>query len=743
MVAISIVDMNTNKKHIGNSFVEQHDSTDCGAACLLMIVRYYGGDSSITHIREISGTSNTGTTLLGLCQAARYMGLEADGVSFDSTAELKDYGKPCILSVIIDKVLQHYVVCFGFEKGKFIIGDPAKGVVELSEGELSDIFTLNSLTLEPDEGFELKKNIRDKKKSWLLGLVKDDYGILTSALVIGIITTILGMAMTLFSQKLIDEILPERDVLKLIVGLVSVLFLTMFSVLLSALRSKMLMIQRKDFDNRIIRFFFRKMLHMPKSYFDTRKIGDILSRLGDTNRIQSVIVSLTSGTIISVLVVIIYTVFLFYYSWEIALITILCSPVFFWIIASTNKKVIKGQKNIMSSAAMSESGFINTIQGISDVKIYSRQNEFLDNNCGLYSNLQDKIFDLGKIQIGIGINAGLVSSVIQVGLVAICSAFVLNDNMTIGVLMAVIGISKTIFSNVSGLALIMIPINEAKVAFERIFEFVDSPDDHIVESDEQNHVDYSADRLSVNNLSFRYIGRKLILNDISFSMRKGTITGIVGESGCGKSTFSQLLERFYKPVSGKILLDDIDADTISIADWNNIVSYIPQDIFIYNGTVIENICFGKVTKDLKEVFDFCDKYGFTKYFNELPTGLFTLVGEEGINLSGGQKQLVAFARAIFTSRKILILDEITAAMDRKTEKFLCNLLVKLKSEMIIVFITHRLETARTICDRIVVMDGGKIEAEGTHQELIQTDNFYSEYWKGLYLKDKTIFDGTD
>lgn len=156
--------MNLDRKYIDKSFVTQHDSTDCGAACLLMILRYYGGDSSITHIREISGTSNTGTTLLGLCQAAKTMGFEAEGVKYYNTTELKNYRKPCVLSVIIDKFLQHYVVCFGFEKGKFIIGDPAKGVVELSEVDLSDIFTLYGLTLEPTDGFERKESIREKKK---------------------------------------------------------------------------------------------------------------------------------------------------------------------------------------------------------------------------------------------------------------------------------------------------------------------------------------------------------------------------------------------------------------------------------------------------------------------------------------------------------------------------------------------------------------------------------------------------
>lgn len=729
--------MNNDRKLISRSFVEQHDMTDCGAACLLMLVRYYGGDSSIMHLRELSGTSNTGTTLLGLCQAARTMGFNSDGVKIDDIDELRIHNHPCILAVVAEQIFTHYLVCYGYKNGKYIIGDPAKGIVEMKNEELCKIFTFNCLTLEPNKQFEYKESISKKKKSWIIGLVHEDYGLLFSSLVIGIITTMMGMAMTLFSQKLIDDILPAKDTLKLIVGLCAVLCLTIFSVLLSALRSKLLITQRKDFNNRIIRFFFNKMLRMPKSYFDTRKIGDMLSRLGDTGRIQSIIVSLTGNTIISVLVVLIYTAFLFYFSWKIALIAILCSPVFFWIIASTNKNIIRGQKEVMSSSAISQSAFINTIEGIAEIKSFSRQDIFLGNNCNVYANLQDKIFALGRIQIGIGINAGLFSTIVQTGLIAICSAFVLKDDMTIGVLMAVITISSTIFSNVSGLAMIMIPINEAKVAFERMFEFVDSPEDNNTnDSDgQEDNKKFDAEVLSVKNLSFRFIGRKLLLNNLSFLLRKGTITGIVGESGCGKSTLCQLLERFYEPESGSICLDGTDVKDVCMKEWCSMVSFVPQDVFLYNGTVLDNICFGQTPEKLKDVFDFCDKYGFSSYFNELPSGLMTLVGEEGINLSGGQKQLVAFARALYNPCKILILDEMTAAMDRRTEKYICNLLLGLKNDMIILFVTHRLETARMICDRIIVMENGTIQAEGSHSELILTDNFYGDYWNSLNDQD--------
>ena len=149
--------------------------------------------------------------------------------------------------------------------------------------------------------------------------------------------------------------------------------------------------------------------------------------------------------------------------------------------------------------------------------------------------------------------------------------------------------------------------------------------------------------------------------------------------------------------------------------------------------MLENICFGNVPKDLNEVVAFCQRYGFDTFFSELPNGLGTLVGEEGINLSGGQAQLVSFARALYRPSKILILDEMTAAMDRRTEKHICKLLEDLRKDHIVIFVTHRLETARLLSDKIVVMEDGKVSAQGTHEELMQSSNFYSEYWQDLQL----------
>ncbi len=719
-----------DRKLIEKCFVHQHDMTDCGAACLLSLVKYYGGDSSILHIREISGTSNTGTTLLGLYQAAGQLGFTAQGAEANGIPELIEHGKPCILAVIIDKVLSHYVICYGFYNNKFIISDPAKGVLEVTPEDLESIWTQKCLLLEPNVSFEKKETISKRKKDWLSGLVRDDLGILGSSIAIGLLIAVLGMVMAVFSQKLVDDVLPSRNAIKLIVGIALVLILLLVRVAASAIRGKLLITQSRDFNNRIIRFFFDKLLHLPKSFFDTRKTGDMIARLGDTRRIQSVIGTLAGETIINTLVILVSISFLFIYSWKVAIVSITCLPIFYWIISKNNKKIIAQQREVMSSYAMSESSFINTIEGIPDIKSFLQQPSFLRLNESLYSNFLSRVFALGQTEIGIGVWAGVGSTLIQIGIVALCSSFVFSDTMTIGELMAIISINGNLFPAVSSLALVTIPINEARVAFDRMYEIVDAEEEE--ESYETPDVSITlADCLKVENLAFRFIGRKRVFENLSLKFTKGSITCIVGESGCGKSTLCQVLERFYTQEEGDIFLDGISAKEIPLGQWHSLISVVPQDVFIYNGTVLDNICFGSVPKDINEVVGFCDKYGFTKFIAELPNGLATLVGEEGINLSGGQKQLIAFARALYKPCRILILDEMTAAMDRRTEKHICDLLKSLNKDHIIIFITHRLETARFLGNNIVVMENGHISAQGTHSDLMLSDNFYSEYWKTL------------
>jgi len=361
-----------NLNHIKKTFTFQHDQSDCGVACLSSITKYYGGDTSIEKFREYSGTTKQGTTLLGLYQGAQKAGFEAEGNEADIEA-LINHGEPLILHVLIDKKLNHYVVCFGYKDNHFIVGDPGKGIVYYSPAELDEIWVSKKcLTLKPNGQFQNKTEISDRKKQWIINLVKEDSGILSISVAIGIVMSILGMVIAVFSQKLIDNILPSKDLNKLTMGIVLVGILLVARTGLSAIRQYMLMVQSKDFNNRINASFYGTLLFLPKPFFDTRKIGELVARLNDTTRIQRVITQIAGNFIIDILVSTISICFLFVYSWQSGLIALISLPFYFILIYRFNTRIITAQKETMVAYAQSESNYISSMNGISAIKNFNK-----------------------------------------------------------------------------------------------------------------------------------------------------------------------------------------------------------------------------------------------------------------------------------------------------------------------------------------------------------------------------------
>ncbi|GHS84843.1 hypothetical protein FACS1894201_03800 [Bacteroidia bacterium] len=406
-----------NRSNYERVFVQQHDETDCGVACLLSLVHYYGGDTTLGHLRKLSGTSTTGTTLLGLYQAADKMGFDVQGCESDIKG-LVEHGKPVILHIIVDKKFEHYVICYGIEDGQFIISDPAKEVSLYSEKDLSAVWTGKCLTLEPNKNFIAKERIKKEKWEWIKTLMRADIGILSVSVFLGIILAILGVVMAVFSQKLIDEVLPNKNMQKLVLGLALVTLLLLARLFMQAIRQRLLITQSKNFNNRIIDFFYKKLLRLPKIFFDSHKTGDMVARLNDTRRIQGVISSVLGSVVIDSLVALVSLCILAYYSWQIAIIAILTIPVFFAVIYAHNTKILKQQREVMSGYAATESNFINTINGITTIKNFNRETIFQTINQQLYALFQNTIYNLGTTQIKIGMLSGIVGLVIMMSIIA-------------------------------------------------------------------------------------------------------------------------------------------------------------------------------------------------------------------------------------------------------------------------------------------------------------------------------------
>lgn len=712
--------------------VIQQDQSDCGVACLLSIIKYYGGTSSLENLRKLSGTTSTGTTLLGLYECAKQVGFDAEGCEADIDA-LISHSSPCILHIVTESSTQHYVVCFSvIQKSgepRFIIGDPAKGIVYFTRDQLEQSWQSKTcLTLTPNSKFQKIQDIRKTKLKWIKELLQQDIQYLSVAAAIGLLIAGLGLAMAIFSQRLIDDILPKKDFLKLNIGIALVFLLLFIKEGLSVLRQYLLLRQSKGFNIRITDFFYSHLLKLPKPFFDTRKIGELTARLNDTARIQRVISQLAGNVIIDVLVAVVSTIVIFSYSSRAGIACMFAIPVFYLLIYLHNKKIATGQRSIMMGYAMTEANYFSTLHGIEAIKTNNRQAQFAAANKSIYRNYQDKIFSLGKIQVRLSFLANSFGIIFLVGILLFTSYEVLKNNLKAGELIAILSMCGSLLPSIANLALISIPISEAKIAFDRMFEFTSiNPE---IEYSDNNITGLTT--LKAVDIAFRFSGRSQIITKLSFEVKKGEIIAIMGENGCGKSTLTQLLLKNYLPESGNVVINENKLlSDISYSAWRQIINIVPQHIHIFNGTVLENIAFEDAGCNQEAVLHFLQQSGFSQFIDSLPQSYTTLVGEEGINLSGGQKQIIALARALYRQPQLLVLDEATAAMDRESEQFVLRLLQQLKSKTAIIFITHRLHVLKSFCDRIYIMERGTLTAQGSHEQLLKTKNLYSEYWKDL------------
>ena len=718
-----------NIKAVRRKSVFQHDSSDCGVACLVSVINYLGGSSTIEKIRKQSGTGQSGTTLLGLYQASVRCGLDATGYEADIN-DIIDYKEILILHVTLNNGLQHYIVSYGFENGTFVIWDPAKGIEFLSPGDLEKIWiSKKCLGLKPGTSFIREKENKQKQREWLLRIIRPDMKLLTVSVIAGIIIAGLGLVMAIFTQKLIDRILPSKDIKLLIIALVLVFILLAARLIIGSVRQLLLLSQGRSFNIRVVDDFFGTLLFLPKTFFDTRKTGDFVGRLNDTIRIQRVITEFVNAYIIDFLVVIISLVILFVYSEAVAWFTLLALPFLFILVYRRNSKILSSQRDVMSSYAHSESNYIDSIRGITEIKGLNWQGLFKERNRIIFSDFQDKSYLLGKIKVTIGLLTGLTGTLYLMMVLFYSSIGVIKSILTQGELLAILTICSNILPSALNLALIAIPLSEVKVAISRMFEFTQEDSEEIVQKRDESEIKFDVIRLQ--NISFRFPGRRLLLRDINIFLEKGRVVSLVGESGGGKSTLVNLIMRFYEPESGDIIINGTrKPDDISMKNWRASIGIIPQEIHIFNGTILQNLLADISEDNINRLLSMVNEFGLGPFFDSFPSGLMALVGEEGLNLSGGQKQLIGFVRALYPDPDFLLIDEGTSNLDNETEKIIINLINRIKKKTGIFMVSHKVNLLRRISDQIYVLEDGTITGGGLHEELMIANDCYKKFCEG-------------
>lgn len=604
---------------------------------------------------------------------------------------------------------------------KLLIGDPEKGLCWMEDWQLEEIWpTRTVLLLEPGEPLSRWRRQRQKKLGWLWQMLKPDIHLLYTAIVLGIVCALLNLSTALFSQRLVDRFLPGKRQGALYAGLLLLGLLLIMKSVFSRLRQLLLLRQGYGFNTRLTGVFYRSILHLPKSFFDNRKTGDLVARLNDTLRIQQAASYILGEMAIQLLVVIAIVIGLFAYSWTVGCLCVVLLPVIFGVVKYFEGQVIADQRSVLSAHARNESNYVDSIRGIHTIKAMNREGLFGGIARELFAGFQGSVWKLGRLRVRFSTALEIIVALFGLAVIGWGAVNTLNGRLRVGELIAILQLAGMLMPAAVMVALTSLQVQEAVVALDRMYEFTMLEPEYggvvgggaVVGEAAAGAIGGGGKlapavflRLSMRQVGFRFPGRKLLLKNISLEVEKGEMIAVTGESGEGKSTLLQVLQKFYGGEGGPILVNGRDLGQIDTVAWRKLIGVVPQEISVFCGTLLSNISLDLGAEHAEEVPGFCKALGFDRYFESFPQGYATMLGEGGVALSGGQKQLLALARCLYAKPQLLLLDEPTAAMDGATERFVIGVLLEVRKRMGILVISHK-DTLTRIADRVYRLEGG-------------------------------------
>ena len=608
-----------------------------------------------------------------------------------------------------------------------IVGDPAKDIERISIDDFYKKFTGAMLLLKPNSEFEREEIKGTKLFDRYIKLLLPQKKLFIYALVASLLVTLLGILSSLFNNIIYDEILPyrQKDVLKIMLAVFLGISLT--STFVSFVRQWILMHLSIKIDIPLMLGYFEHIYKLPMKFFASRKTGDITTRFSDAFTIKDIFTNIALSLIMDISMALITGVILFQMNpklFAIIVMMTIISIVLVFIFKQPYKKINEEQmqqSSILNSEIIEGLRAVETIKGNAneDIELESIEREYIKSlrisyKEGMLSNVQ-------------GIISSVISGAGNLVMLYVGIMQVINNSLTLGSYMAFMTLAGYFMDPIGNLVSLQLSIQEANISMKRLSEIMDYEREQQSERQYQEITQIDGD-IKLNHVTFGYGNRKPALDDVSFTIEKGQKVALVGASGSGKSTIAKLLLKYYEPQSGDITIDGMDISEYRNDDIRRAVSYVPQNIELFSKSIYDNIRVTRQSATLDEVREAAKAADAHEFIKRLPMQYYTYLEEAGNGLSGGEKQRIALARAFLKENQFYIMDESTSNLDFATENIIFDMIYNKFRKKTMLIIAHRLATVKN-CDKIIVMDKGKIVEQGTHQQLLERKGQYYRLWE--------------
>ena len=713
-------------------FYKQLDAMDCGPSCLRMVARHYGKHFTLQTLREKSHLNKEGVSMLGIARAAEEIGMQTMGVTL--TWERLRSEAP--LPVIVHWKQNHFVVVYKIKKDRVYVADPAFGRTVYSREEFLKgwISTRKDgeakgslLLLQPTPDF-LNQNEEPLNKSGFSYLLRylAPYRRYVYHLILGLVLgSIIQFLLPFLFQSMVDFGITNQDLNFIYLVLLFQLVLILSQMGIDFIRRWILLHVSTRINISLISDFLIKLMKLPVGFFDTKLTGDILQRIGDQRRIESFLTTSSLTILFSMVNLVVFAIILAIYSLKILLIFLAGALLYFiWVYLFMKRRRSLDHK-YFSKMAENQSKLIQIIHGIREIKLNNAERtnqwEWKDIQAGLF-RVNMKSLSLNQYQEAGGVFINETKNILINVTAAIA---VVHGDLTLGTLLAISYILGQLNGPIEQMISFLHRAQDARISLERLGEIHDSEDEYQRETGIT--VLPAIDRISVSQLEFSYPGAlsRKVLDDINLTLKKDTVTAIVGVSGSGKTTLVKLLLGFYPPAGGEIRVGDMNIQMMSPDLWRGQCGVVMQDGFIFSDTIAKNIALGEQQINSDQLLYAARMACIDDFIDQLPLGYNTRIGQEGLTLSGGEEQRILIARAIYKNPSFLFLDEGTSALDANNERRIMENLELVFQGKTVVIVAHRLSTVKN-ADQIIVLDQGRIVEEGKHNALIAKKGHYFE-----------------